>query len=358
MLIATLLLVAVDDAKAALDRFAALVQRNPTMAVDIQVQLENYAPVGRGQFSLSKPDKLNLRVDWGQHSYEFGVNGPRRIEVDHFEKQYQEYRDYGPLLPRGEISMTPTYAFPSVFITGDLRHLAPTGTKFKAGQKVVQGSSVLTPLSAQFSTQSGTAQILAYVDQNGKLTSLKTDLDDDDGHKVWTISFSNYRLGNASSTFNVNPPKGYSPDRVQTPEYALEMGSPFPAKDWRNVANGAALSSMKGKPFLAVFVRPNCEPSKAAMKELATISASIAKSGVQTVLMVQGTKANAQEYVAKFPKFYAATPAAQQELRLPGSPTFFLIDKQGLLNRLWYGFDRDQPSQYTNDIIASAKALK
>lgn len=358
MLIATLLIAAVDDAKAALDRFASLVKKNPAITVDLQVQLENYPSVGRGQFCVSRPDKAQLKVDWGEHSYEFVANGPRRIEIDHFSKIYLEFTDSRMPFPPGEVSMTPEYAFPSYFVSGDLRHLAPGTTKFKADRKIVQGSSVLTPVSATFNNQTGVTKLLAYIDQNGKLTSLKTDIEDQDGHRVWTVTFSNYRLGTAALPFSVAPPRGYSPDRLQSPAYALEMGEAFPWSDWRNASSGAALSGLKGKPILAVYVRSNCEPSKAALKELASINAAVSKTGTRTVLLVSGAKAAAQSFPSKLPRYYGATANAASSLRSPGTPTFYLIDKQGKLARLWFGFDRDRPKLFSADIIAAAKEIR
>lgn len=358
MLITSLLLAAVDDARSALDRYAALLRKTPVMSVDIQVQIENMPDIGRGQFVISKPDKLQLKVDWGEHSYEFVANSGRRIEIDHYYKQYFEFWQTGMMLPPGEVSMTPTYAFPSCFVTGDLRHLAPAEAKFRADRKIVQGSSVLTPIWTSYSLPDGSYKITAMVDQAGKLASLKTEITGDGPKKSWTISFSNYRLGSASSAFKVTPPRGYSPDRLPGALGYLESGNTFPAKDWRNTSSNASLSQMRGSAMLAVFVRPNCEPSKRAMKELATISAGLAKSGIKTVLLVDGGKSAAQGFAAKYPKYYAASANALKELLIPGSPTFFLVGKNGKLSRLWFGFDPDNPKQYSADIIAAAKGVR
>ncbi len=357
MLSATLLMLAVDDAKAALDRFSSFVRKTPVMSVDLQVQMEGYPTAGKGLLVFSKPSKAHLKVDWPQHGYEFIANGANRVEIDHAERTYFEFRG-GGLVPPGEVSMTAQYAFPSYFVSGDLRSLFPQGVKFRADRKIVQGSSVLTPISASVSGITGTMKVVAYVDQAGKLASVKTDLDNDDGRRVWTVTYSNYRLGTSASTFVVAPPKGYSPDRLQTPIPGLSVDDDFPAKDWQNANSGSSLSSLRGKSYLAIYVRPGCEPSKQAVKEIEAIGSTLAKSGVQPIVLVQGAKNVAQSFATRLPRYYGATPTAVGNLRSPGTPTLYLVNRTGKLERLWYGFDREQPKQYNSDILSAAKAIK
>jgi thiol-disulfide isomerase/thioredoxin len=134
----------------------------------------------------------------------------------------------------------------------------------------------------------------------------------------------------------------------------VKVGAPFP--DLGEFGLEGSLPERAGKVVLVDFWATWCGPCKASFPAYTTLQRELAERGF-TIIAVSVDKQKGQydEFVKKFaPAFPTVRDAAQKmaaAVKVPGMPTSYLIDRQGVLRSVHTGFHGDGTARDLRDEI-------
>jgi len=186
----------------------------------------------------------------------------------------------------------------------------------------------------------GVTEMWMTLAPDGRVVSVRRKVTGREGSRetVWTISNYSFptNLGLASFVFPV--PTGYVPNSVPRLVTPLQTGQKAPVSGWvDNNGKSVDLAAAAGhKPFLIAYIVPDGGPAQASLSSLHRLE-------------------------AKVPVFVVGPGGLRdpggKNLKLlnpPGAPMFYLVGADGKVSKIWFGFDRADPSTFEADVVATA----
>ena len=196
-------------------------------------------------------------------------------------------------------------------------------------------------------------------------TQFKTNFPDNKG--FWSSSFSEYKFNSTrpDSIWNINTlPQEYL--RIEKQEFteslrkkaAIQFGQKAP--DWilplLDSNDSIQLSKQNGKLVLLEFWFPYCSGCVKAIPSINEIKETYSYKGLE-VYGIEFTKSNDKglnEYIQKqkilYPTLHTGKDVAQN-YRINAAPTFYLIDKNGIIKYSSVGLNRDELIKSIEDNI-------
>jgi outer membrane lipoprotein-sorting protein len=328
---------------AILDRMSMFTKRVQTLSVDIKLSSPKAPSAGVARFVFQRPGSAMMDIKWPPVDYRFTGSKLGALELDRNRKLYDESPDYPQLMRYGSrISEAPSLFFPDFLFTGDFSGEGVSQVAYK-------GAALINGVSAdEVEGQASHKKIQAFIAADGKL--MRYIMTRDTGFRV-QADFSNYVVNKPvpASTFSFNPPAGWAQYSVPTDEAPLGIGEPFPTAGWVNTrgAKRENLSNLASKPLLAMVAGPNCEPSAKS----ATFLQRMQDSGeVQVVVITNSIRGIAPVVLSGFPQYYDPTGILLKQLKVPGTPVFYLLGRNGTVKKVWYGFDPRQATSFERDV--------
>jgi len=134
----------------------------------------------------------------------------------------------------------------------------------------------------------------------------------------------------------------------------VKVGAPFP--DLGGFGLEGPLPERAGKVVLVDFWATWCGPCKASFPAYASLQRELAERGFTLVAVsVDKQKGAYDDFVKKFaPPFPTVRDAGQKmvaEVKVPGMPTSYLIDRHGVLRAVHTGFHGDATAKELRDEI-------
>ncbi len=350
MLASLFLFAALQDGSKALGRFEAYMKAHPALSVDFKVVSTDFPTVkGAGKYSIQRAFGQRLYGNWSGSAYEYRQNPSGAIEMVHYAKKYVAFSATGKLTPpEGEFSKLALYSFPFPLLSGRLTD-SVRGASFRVEPPL---SKAMGPLHLHARTESGgiRAEVHAWIDSVGLLLKYSFERQTAQAHFMHEFTFSNYRpLGDDKFLFEPSLPSGYVPFLLDEPENAPEIGGPMALGTWLDEKGKPITgeSALGGKRSLIMVTDERCPVCSASLPVLRSLSAASKALGVPVIELTLG---NAGLGIGE--RLYKdSNGSAEKAMLPPGTPSIYLVDHQGRLERLWFGVDADHPDSLSKEVI-------
>jgi len=287
-----------------------------TLSVDITInQVGNPVP-GKATLVLERPDKLFYNLKWAKDDYTYTIDNGVATEVDLGQKSYEVYDVPGWSPPEANGSDWVTSFFPNYFVD----------------------DKILLPPDC--------------FDSEGRVSHYAIGSGTDTGFHKNTVTFANYKINMPvpESRFKQTIPAGLSVYGTPRPAPPIQIGEVLP-----NVSVVSAtgrkttlMQALSGKQTLVACVDPDCAPSMASLSLLK-------KLNKPSVLVLNLNPKNGVK-LASLPVFHSSSGNLMDAMRAPMTPLYYFVNGSGKVLNVWYGFDRDQPSKFADQIKEAVKA--
>jgi len=311
-----------------------------TLSAELTLSSSAVPGTGTVKIVYVRPNKLYYSMKWANMDYTFVGNERGTWNADGTAKMYDEFPNWGFSYPYSEVSSAPALFIPGYLMDGTLNS-EQIVTLVPGGHATVNGAEVdkLQPASPEKKGE-------LYVDHNGRPVRSVT-------YRNITITADVKSLvvnkPVADSVFGNNPPVGYKAYTVPLNTQPVRIGHRFPLGGW----TPGGLSELVGqKETLVLVTSPGCEPSARSAKVLEHIRQARAVGVAVVSLSPSG---GAPAAFAGFPKFFDPSGKMAEALNAPGTPLFYLLDKSGAVQKIWFGFDPDKAVAFEKDVLNSAK---
>lgn len=316
------------------ERLSKYLSEAKTGSVEFTIVSPLYEGTGKGSLVWRKPGEQAFRVDWGPASATFVQNPGGAIEMDRSAKVYQSFAGHATLAPPpSEVTGLPGLTYPLILQAGGLKAALPPSTKFTVGGKrTIEGIETDT-IRADFSDGQVTVEACAYVAIDGKLIRYREKSQSPGGGREveWTFSKWNLSPKIDAATFSRTIPDGYVPFVLDYPYPPVEIGDAAPLGTWTDARTGKALAVgrlAKGK-FLLVGFFDGEEPSRTALASWGRLNQGFVSVAVLADAAGLPTTGNAVR---------DREGAIAKRWRIPGYPFFALVDAEGNVSLLSFGF--------------------
>jgi peroxiredoxin len=139
---------------------------------------------------------------------------------------------------------------------------------------------------------------------------------------------------------------------------AAEKNSPAP--DFSLPAQNnetVSLSALKGRTVLVNFWASWCKPCQKEIPELNRIYEKFSAQGFSIVgINIDKEKANAERYMERIPISYTVAfdsgMSVIDDYKAPGMPSSYIIDKNGIVREIIYGFSEKKKALIESSITA------
>jgi hypothetical protein len=340
MLTALLLAALAPDPNPALDRLAKFFQESPHLSADLAVHARNSPSAGQGRLVLSRPNRMLFTMRFGDSQFRYSATEEGVVEIADHDRIYKEGHPLPRLfVPESSLSYMSVFAFPAVFIPGDLRQLV-TGMTFRhEGVEQVRGVDT-DRVVGSYDDPEGTSTIETWIDVAGRPLRYKMNYLTAGGRVESTIDLSNYEVTGPKDLkeFHLDLPNGYVPDALPREPWPLEVGEAFPIDGWQR--KGSAQELFR-EPTLVAVLDASCAASQRALGALKAL-------GADHPLVVVATDRGGTTFpeLSEGPTLYDPQGKALLRLRAAGTPFFFVVQKGGAVARRWYGFAPDREKAF------------
>jgi outer membrane lipoprotein-sorting protein len=354
--LAALLLTNTPDANAVAAKFERYMKGAQSLSVQVKVRQTGYPGEGTGELILARPNRIRFIGKWGVFQYGFIQNNQGIIEWDSASQQYREYATFPTWAPpAGELSDFSEAMFPLPLPAQSLRVLLAEGSNFMLDGLQSPRSSVLV---ARATTVNGNEKYTIKVDEIGRIISIKFEAGSGLRAFKREMQLSNYNLKPTIGTDTFKPvaPAGFSPAALPTSHYMRGPGENFPTAGWKSVKTGQTVDLKRvlgGKTMLLATVQSDCSQSKALVNFFNRNASAFAKSNIACGLIV--TQGATPSFSGSLPVFSDPSGALIRELRIGGTPSFWLVKPSGEVAQPWFGFSEKSQLRLKSEILSAAK---
>ena len=356
MLTLLALLAPQDEAQALQDRLAKFLRGVNTLSVEMRIQpgFGNTTP-GPAKLVFERPRRTRFDIKAGKDDYSFSATERETIEVDRAKKIFSEEQGAIQIgFPPSKLSDVNTAAFPIILIGRSARDAVATEAKFSTGQSATINGVTADLLIASWDSQFGSGRADIYLDAQGKPVKMSWRSAMEGELSAATTEFFNYKVNQPIpiSTFRLAIPAGFSPFTLQPVPVTPEFGTDLQLGTWQtNDGKKVSLDSVVTGKTLLFFSEPGCLPSNSLRRLLVEMQKNL---GVKLLELSIGKPAGR----SGLPTYWSPTEDTLARLKVPCTPTLFLLDSKGLLQSLWYGFDPARKTIIRKELEKTIKALQ
>lgn len=353
MLLPFLPLLAPDDVADTLKRCNACLNSTQTLSVRIKAKSNRIKGVGIGSLAFKRPGSLKYVMNWGDEQYVFWGTRRGGLEIEQNSRSYCEVPPgIGFFAPPCRVSDIPEACFPMFLLGTDVAKSFPKAAKFTVTRNAPFEHGTADHVHATIGG-AGSFSADLFVRKDGFPVGYKVDIDAPgiSVHSSIVLSDVQANKALAASTFEAKIPRGFLPETFDAEPPPIQSGAPMPLTGWKDLRSGAPADLAKEPPAWRVFavMAADCLPSREALQTLRRLSAST------PVVILSTNPSPAQSWPSTdLPIYYDAKGDSLAKLSAPGTPLFILVDGQGVVRRVWYGFDPAQSDAFLKSIGAEA----
>jgi hypothetical protein len=326
-----------DPAEMALDRFESYIRNAGTLSFSVRSTHPSMPGTsGDGRLVIERPAKLAFDLKWDGGDYRYVIVDGEYLEIEHSSKQYDEYalgqRFAGPPT---RIYWPALYAFPDMFGMGSLRPYA-LGNKYRlTGVETIDGVST-ERLEIDIGGEDGTLKAKAWIDAEGRLLKFDYASISIFGRDIKQFEFRDYRAGEPLSerTFHRDVPAGYMLFALPRPPIPIDIGLRVPLTGWADGAGKPIEPAMltSGQNLLLVVARRECGPSKRLLDALGEQKNQLGELGIRVAVLSE------DPVESDFLALRDPDGSKTLELGPPGTPMMYLLNREGRVVWLHFGF--------------------
>ena len=293
---------------AANTKFRKMIDAANTLSVDMDIKQIGNPVDGHAVLVLKRPNKLYYHMQWGNAAYTYTILNGQATEVDLGTKTYDEYAVPGWTAPEANGSDWVGSFFPTVFVTSEL---------------------LLPP---------------DCFDEQGHVTHYAIGSGDEVTEKN-SITFSNYRMNEpvSDSKFKQTVPVGLSVYGTPRPAPPIQINGKLPDV---KLNKGTLVEAIGGSHALIALLDPSSAPCVASLKVLKNVK------GTKVIVLNANSKGSGL-LAGSLRTYYDPSGNLEDALRAPMTPLYYFVDGKGKVLNVWYGFDRDNPKKFADQITAA-----
>jgi len=333
-----------------LDRYATYRKANPSLGLEFDYQMNSRKLTGARAF-VDSGKQARLDVKGMNEDYSGVMTSAGFTEVERSSGTY-DVRNLvdEPVLPASRIAGA-TQVFPKWINVPNLRQLAPPDATVQIKGKERGLGVECDVVTATFGSPEAKGDapggvVEAAVAPDGRLARLSMTnwapmqprL-----HQSWT--FRKFEAAPADERrYTLAIPDGFVPYSLDGKYGPVGVGESMPTSGWTATAGGNfdLLGKLGAKGGLIALVTPGSVPSQRARASLAKLQGA----GLPVVVVSDGTSPAAAAGADAFD----STGKLVEALRLPATPTFFLVDANGKITHLWMGYDATKATEFEKDV--------
>lgn len=338
--LALALLAVPQDASPVLKRMDAFFAKHPTFEAKLNFEMSN-GEKGEGTLYENRPSKIAYLIKFKNGVYQFARTPRGAIETSSLHKAYDEYPSEGTIdIPLSDFTTHEwRLAWPLPLFMLNIDDYFPVSPKIALeGQSKLNGATV-DVVSISLNSHHMRYEASMSVDAAGKIVQYTTT--DPANRYTVKINVTDYKLDKLpSNAFKLETlPFGYTLQELPAPRNPLGWDHKLPSTMVFDASGEKhPLGALVGKSGMLAVVDAAWTQSpwgKQALREIRGVLES-EKAGNLVLLNDTPGKGGAKGGLVADP-----TGEALTTLSIPASPTFFLINKQGVIERIWCGYNPD-----------------
>lgn len=317
-----------DPAQLVLDRIQSFIKSSSSLSVQMKFIAADGVTKGTGRLVFERPNRTRFDIKIGNVDYSFGSSEAGTFEVERVSKRFDE----GP--PGTQIGFVPSRLttvsevfFPIIFAAANVREAFGEGATFASGAPVTQGSVRLDRVIAKWSGGAGDGQAEILADPLGRPIKIFWKTNGPQSAGATTEFFDYKEAGARQADFVLEMPQGFIVMGLPYQQIAPDEGVTLDLSGIGN-ADGPLAVRIKDKALLFVTA-PDCVPSDRMRSLLKELGASF-----PPIFEISTGPAAARD----FPLF-VVDEARLDVLRVPATPSLYLVDSKAKLIRVWFGYD-------------------
>jgi hypothetical protein len=188
----------------------------------------------------------------------------------------------------------------------------------------------------------GESDLQILLGPDGRMLTLKILTKSMMGSRQLEWDFSNYTFpGDVRlSTFRLLEPLGFTPYSVGRLDQPLQRGDEFPVAGWVSATGAASDFShlAAGKTFVVAYLGDEQGPAgrcKAALSQ------------IEHALPV---------FIVGVGQYRDPSGGLLRKIGAPGTPLVFLLNPNGKIRQLWFGYDGSDADSFVKDVMAESAA--
>jgi len=339
MILTALALVLAQDTSTVMQRMESFFAQHPSFQAHLKFTSYK-GDHAEGTLYESRPSKIAYKNSSPTETYQFSRTPEGVIETCSATKVYDEYNSRGNIAtPQSEITISDwRLAMPIPLFFNKLSEYFPPDTKIASVGEATINGVVTDAISMKIEHAHWKYTAFLNVDRTGRLLRYVTQ--DPKNPKIFVnVDVSDYQykpLGPESFKLAILP-KGYTLLELPEVPQPLMWDHKLPSS---NVIDGSgsqhSLAALVGNNSLLAVVDAAWASSAIGKKALQDVQKVLTDQKAGKVVLLSSDPGKPKTKVAGLN--YDPSGKALDTLCIPGSPSFFLINKKGLIERIWCGY--------------------
>jgi hypothetical protein len=199
-----------------------------------------------------------------------------------------------------------------------------------------------------------------WIDQDGRVLRWARVAVSQGGTFTTTFDFTKFEgtAPSAPAHYALSLPLGYVPFSIPQPKTRIvATGDQAPFGSWLDVRRNSKVDTARlarGVPIALVFTDPECSICAKIEPYLAGLRRQLKAKGCALVEVSLGTKKpNTQGKDKDRTVFWDSDGAIERDYGTPGTPFFFVVDKDGVLVRGFQGYTKELEATITKTLLSA-----
>lgn len=337
-------------------RHASYLAKAKSLRMEFTVKDTRAGSVGSGKSEVVRPNLERFSMKWEGESFLFVQSAKGGLAMRDDLKAYSETTaapKFG-FLPE-TIAGVAALGYPFFLATPTLKDLYANARVQAMGKETVRGSSCdKVSVSEPGAEANGS---VFWIDSEGRLLRWVRTVYSQGRKAVTTFEFTTYEP--TASTVPANYanvlPLGYVPYSIPaTRTRTVQTGEKAPLGSWTNVRTGKKIDLTTVKPVALVFTDPECAICAQIEPFLAELRKQLKVKGCSLVEVSLGkTRPNTDRKDKDRPVVWDSDGAIEAKFGTPGTPFFFVVDKEGTLVRGFQGYTKDLEKTISKTLLSA-----
>lgn len=336
MFLSILPLLAISQVDASLDRMNQFFIQHPSFEVNLKATTST-GQTASGHLAEERPSKMAFTLSFPDTTYTMYCDGDRVLEASSAAKMYDDYVGNGKLwMPDAPFVVTDwRMVVPVPLFVMDFHRFFPNNAKFEMDAPSAIDGSQADVVKVTFSHGRARYTLRLYLTAEGR--PIRQRFEPENGPWI-QYELTDFKAKSfQASTFRLRTTPGWRAYELPWAPSPLRMDQKLPSA---RIVQGATSSKVSlalavGAPGLLAVVDPAWSSSATGKEALGKVTAMLKKYGGGKAVLLS-------DQVGKNPRgsmYYDPTGEALKILHAPGTPVFFVINREGKIERLFMGYD-------------------
>jgi hypothetical protein len=330
-----------------LTRLQTFSKQAKTLGVDMKLTSNGTPTVGNARIIFSRPGhNMLFTLKWQNLDYGSTTTPTGGWNADYQQHEYEDTVNKDVQAVFSDISSAPYLAFPAYLTDGNFHYGNYHSFVYK-GQTDIDGEKT-DQLEGKYNTKT----IDVYIAQDGSVPRARvTSL----GNNWVQCDFSHYAVNKPiplTAFGSSSPPSGFREYELPFVVRPVGIGEVFPTGHLISATHGSLTGNdLKNRPALVEVTEADSFVSDRTASFLQHMKAT----GLNVAVVSLSKSGTVPDNLRSFTRYYDPTGATIDLIDAPGTPLFYLLGKNGMIKKVWLGFDADEVAKLEQDVKQSLK---